>query len=101
MKELDGSLSKDYKLETTRTTNEGSFGGKQRNSTFTTTNIDDSSMRMNLKSTKKQTMGFDKSANNHLQKSSPKHGISNFQNIQSDAYNLQLDRYQLDDAIKN
>lgn len=45
MKDFEGMLSKDFKLDTTRTA-EGSFGLKQRNSTFTT-QMDDSSMRMN------------------------------------------------------
>ena len=35
---------------------------------------------------------------NHLSKHSPKHGISNFTNIQADAYDMDLEKYSLEET---
>lgn len=46
---------------------------------------------------KKNQKSPNNKGNNHMQKSSPKYSISNFQNIKNDAYNLELDKYQIEE----
>jgi hypothetical protein len=93
---FDPSTSREFKMESTdRTGHTQSFGNKQRHSTFTSNEMSNSPIsNSNGKGVKNfKSPSFDKSLNNHLQKSSPKHGISNFTAITSNPHQHDLDSY--------